>query len=120
MLASRRGRRGEAIQCVSAGRADQAGQVPGHRVRAVAVGAGGRGAAGLSRRRPRRRFTIRKGTSMTTEGIEAVYLTTRNWGKAARFMQALGYEPDFTTAHNSGLFRNGDGPYIFVAEVPHE
>jgi len=57
---------------------------------------------------------------MTTDGIEAVYLTTRNWGKAARFMQALGYEPDFTTDHNSGLFRNGDGPYIFVAEVPHE
>ncbi|MGF6884353.1 hypothetical protein ABIA39_005588 [Nocardia sp. GAS34] len=57
---------------------------------------------------------------MTTEGIEAVYLTTRNWGKAARFMQAVGYEPDFTTDHNSGLFRNGDGPYIFVAEVPHE
>ncbi len=57
---------------------------------------------------------------MTTDGIEAVYLTTRNWGKAARFMQSIGYEPDFTTDHNSGLFRNGDGPYIFVAEVPHE
>ncbi|WP_067680984.1 VOC family protein [Nocardia miyunensis] len=57
---------------------------------------------------------------MTTTGIAAVYLTTRNWGKAARFMQSLGYEPDFTTDHNSGLFRNGQGPYVFVAEVPHE
>ena len=27
---------------------------------------------------------------MTTEGIEAVFLETRNWGKAAKFFQALG------------------------------
>lgn len=57
---------------------------------------------------------------MTTTGIAAVYLTTRNWGKAARFMQSLGYETDFTTDHNSGLFRNAGGPSVFVAEVPHE
>jgi N-acetylglutamate synthase-like GNAT family acetyltransferase len=29
----------------------------------------------------------------TTDGIEAVYLTTHNWGKAAKFFQALGFEP---------------------------
>ncbi len=57
---------------------------------------------------------------MTTTGIAAVYLTTRNWGRAARFMQSLGYETDFTTDHNSGLFRNGQGPSVFIAEVPHE
>ncbi len=28
---------------------------------------------------------------MTTEGIEAVFLTTHNWGKAAKFFQGLGY-----------------------------
>ncbi|MFI8849778.1 VOC family protein [Streptomyces sp. 891-h] len=57
---------------------------------------------------------------MATEGIEAVFLTTHNWGKAAKFYQALGYELDFATDHNSGQLRNGDGPYIFIAEVPED
>lgn len=55
---------------------------------------------------------------MTTQGIEGVFVETHNWGKAARFFQALGFEPEFTTDHNSGLFRNGDGPYVFIAEIP--
>ncbi len=55
---------------------------------------------------------------MTTTGIEAVYLETHNWGKAARFFQALGFQLEFATDHNSGMLRNGDGPYVFVAEVP--
>ncbi|MEU9993490.1 VOC family protein [Streptomyces sp. NPDC048045] len=55
---------------------------------------------------------------MATEGIEAVFLTTHNWGKAAQFFQALGYELEFATDHNSGRLRNGDGPYVFIAEVP--
>ncbi|MGV9679274.1 VOC family protein [Nocardia sp. NPDC003482] len=55
---------------------------------------------------------------MSTEGFEAVFVETHNWGKSARFFQALGFEPEFTTDHNSGLFRNGDGPYLFIAEVP--
>ncbi|HEY1966333.1 MAG TPA: VOC family protein [Pseudonocardia sp.] len=55
---------------------------------------------------------------MATEGIEAVYLETHNWGKAARFWQALGYTLEFETDHSSGLLRNGAGPYIFVAEIP--
>ncbi|MET9000788.1 VOC family protein [Amycolatopsis sp. NPDC004169] len=55
---------------------------------------------------------------MTTEGIEAMYLETHNWGKAAKFFQALGYEIDFATDHNSGQLRNGDGPWLFIAEVP--
>ena len=45
---------------------------------------------------------------MTTEGIEAVYLETHNWGKAARFFQALGF----------GVLRNGDGPYLVLSEIP--
>lgn len=57
---------------------------------------------------------------MTTDGIEAVYLETHNWGKSAKFFRALGYELDFETDHNSGLLRNGAGPYLFVAEVPEE
>jgi hypothetical protein len=55
---------------------------------------------------------------MATEGIEAVFVETHNWGKAARFWQALGYEVEFATDHDSGLLRNGSGPYIFIAEVP--
>jgi hypothetical protein len=55
---------------------------------------------------------------MSTEGIEAVYLETHNWGKAAKFFQGLGYELEFDTGHSSGQLRNGDGPYVFIAEVP--
>jgi hypothetical protein len=55
---------------------------------------------------------------MATEGIEAIYLTTHNWGKAARFFLALGFKLEFATDHNSGQFRGGDGPCIFIAEVP--
>ncbi|GAA5093071.1 VOC family protein [Nocardia iowensis] len=55
---------------------------------------------------------------MKTEGIEAVFLETHNWGKQARFLQELGFEVEFETDHNSGQFRSGDGPYVFVAEVP--
>ncbi|MCU1388486.1 MAG: hypothetical protein JWL72_1824 [Ilumatobacteraceae bacterium] len=54
----------------------------------------------------------------TTEGIEAVFLETHNWGKAAKFFQALGFQLDFETDHNSGQLRNGNGPYVFIAEVP--
>jgi hypothetical protein len=55
---------------------------------------------------------------MKTEGMEAVFLTTHNWGKSAKFFQALGFALEFETDHNSGQLRNGDGPYLFIAEVP--
>jgi hypothetical protein len=55
---------------------------------------------------------------MKTEGIEAVFLTTHNWGKAARFFQALGYTLEFETDHHSGQLRSTTGPYLFIAEVP--
>ena len=57
---------------------------------------------------------------MTTEGIEAVFLTTHNWGRAAKFFQELGYELEFDTGHSSGQLRNGDGPCLFIAEVPED
>jgi N-acetylglutamate synthase-like GNAT family acetyltransferase len=47
---------------------------------------------------------------MRTEGIEAVYLTTHNWGRAAKFFQALGFNLEFETDHNSGQLRNGAVP----------
>ena len=55
---------------------------------------------------------------MTTEGIEAVFLETHNWGKSAKFFQGLGYEIEFATDHNSGQLRRGDSPYLFIAEIP--
>ncbi len=55
---------------------------------------------------------------MKTEGVEAIFLTTHNWGKSAKFFQSLGYTLDFETDHNSGQLRNGPGPYLFIAEVP--
>jgi uncharacterized glyoxalase superfamily protein PhnB len=57
---------------------------------------------------------------VTTEGIEAVFLETHNWGKAAKFFQSLGFELEFSTDHNSGQLRCGDGPYLFIAEVPED
>ncbi len=56
----------------------------------------------------------------TTEGIEAVFLETHNWGRSAKFFQALGFELEFETDHDSGQLRNGDGPYVFIAEVPED
>ena len=55
---------------------------------------------------------------MTTEGIEAVFMETHNWGKSAKFFQALGYKLDFATDHNSGQLSNDIGPDLFIAEVP--
>lgn len=57
---------------------------------------------------------------MSTEGIEAVFLETHNWGRAARFFQALGFELEFDTGHSSGQLRNGSGPTVFIAEVPED
>ncbi len=56
---------------------------------------------------------------MTTQGIEAVFLTTHKGGAAAKFFIDLGFELDFETDHNSGQLRApGGGPYLFIAEVP--
>ena len=55
---------------------------------------------------------------MTSDGIEAVFLETHNWGKAAKFFQALGFDLEFETDHSSGQFRKGNGPFVFIAEVP--
>ena len=55
---------------------------------------------------------------MATDGIEAVFLETHNWGRTAKFFQALGFRLEFETDHSSGQLRAGDGPVVFVAEVP--
>jgi hypothetical protein len=30
------------------------------------------------------------------------------------------HEEEFATDHNSGRLRNGEGPYVFIAEVPED
>jgi hypothetical protein len=55
---------------------------------------------------------------MTTEGIEGIYVETHNWGRTARFFRELGFAIEFETDHGSGMLRCGDGPYLFVEEVP--
>nr|WP_041938681.1 MULTISPECIES: glyoxalase [Frankia] len=55
---------------------------------------------------------------MATEGVEGMVVETHNWGRAARFFQALGFTLEFETDHGSGLLRAGDGPYVFLREVP--
>jgi hypothetical protein len=57
---------------------------------------------------------------MSTQGIEAVFLTTHNWGKATKFFQALGFTLELETDHHSGQLRNGSGPYVFIAEIPED
>jgi uncharacterized glyoxalase superfamily protein PhnB len=57
---------------------------------------------------------------MATEGIDAVFLETHNWGRSAKFFQSLGFELEFATDHNSGQLRNGSGPSVFIAEVPED
>jgi hypothetical protein len=59
-------------------------------------------------------------SEMSTEGIEAVFLETHNWGRAAKFFLALGFELEFDTGHNSGQLRNRTGPSVFIAEVPED
>ena len=57
---------------------------------------------------------------MATNGIEAVFLETRNWGKAAKFFQALGFELEISAGDGSGVFRNGEGAYLVVSEIPQD
>src|ERR1700723_2042058 len=119
MLASLYGRQGrQAVERVPAGGSDPGGQAPRRGHRAIAVGHRDRRAAPVPRIRSSTR--LGRGSEMKTEGLEAVYLETHNWGKSARFFQALGYDLEFETDHSSGLLRNRQGPYLFVAEVPED
>jgi hypothetical protein len=61
-----------------------------------------------------------RSTDMTTDGIEAVFLETHNWGSAARFFRSLGFELEFETDHHSGQLRAATGPPVFIAEVPED
>ena len=56
---------------------------------------------------------------MTTEGIEAVFLETHNWGKSVKFF--LRFPATKSSSRRTrplGQLRRGDGPYLFIAEIP--
>ena len=54
---------------------------------------------------------------MATEGIEGLYIETRNYGATASFWASLGFENAFETDHGSGQWTHqGGGPYVFIAE----
>lgn len=57
---------------------------------------------------------------MATTGIGGVVLETHDWDEASRFFQSLGYRVVFESDHRSGQLVNGDGPYLFIAEVPKD
>lgn len=54
---------------------------------------------------------------MTTDGIEQIYIETRNYGATAAFWRALGFEKAFETDHGSGTWEHpSGGPSIFINE----
>lgn len=57
---------------------------------------------------------------MAVEGIEYVYLETRNFGKSARFWQRLGFELVLDLGTSGKLEPRGGGAGIFLEEVSPE
>jgi hypothetical protein len=54
---------------------------------------------------------------MVTEGIEGLYIETRDYGATAAFWSALGFSKRFETDHGSGQWEHpGGGPYVFINE----
>jgi len=54
---------------------------------------------------------------VATEGIEGLYIETRNYGATAAFWSSLGYKSTFETDHGSGQWEHPvGGPYLFIAE----
>jgi hypothetical protein len=57
---------------------------------------------------------------METEGIEYVYMETRNFGKSARFWQRLGFELVLDLGTSGKLQPKRGGTAIFLEEVSPE
>src|SRR3954471_23633307 len=61
----------------------------------------------------------RQGAQMPTSGVEGLIIATHNWGRSVAFWQALGFEVEFETDHNSGRLRHpAGGAHLFIHEVP--
>ena len=57
---------------------------------------------------------------MAVEGIDYLYLETRNWGKSVKFWQQLGFELVLDLGSSGRLDPPGGGPGIFLEEVSPE
>ncbi len=56
---------------------------------------------------------------MATEGIEGLYIETRDYQATAAFWAALGFARSFETDHGSGQWSHpAGGPYVFINERP--
>ena len=55
---------------------------------------------------------------MPTDGIEYVYLETRNWGKTVKFWQELGFKLDLDLGNSGRLVHPRGGAALFINEVP--
>jgi hypothetical protein len=57
---------------------------------------------------------------MTIDGIEYLYLETRNWGKTVKFWQSLGFTVGLDLGHSGRLDPPGGGPGLWVEESSPE
>jgi hypothetical protein len=58
---------------------------------------------------------------VAVDGVRSVYIETHNFGKAAAFWKALGFEHFLDLGGSSGGFRaSNGGAYLFLAEVPED
>lgn len=57
---------------------------------------------------------------MAVEGIDYLYLETRNWGKSVSFWQTLGFELSLDLGTSGRLDPPGGGPGIWLEEVSPE
>jgi hypothetical protein len=54
---------------------------------------------------------------MATEGVQGVYVETRNYGATAAFWASMGFKNVFESDHGSGQWVHpAGGPYIFINE----
>jgi hypothetical protein len=58
---------------------------------------------------------------VAVDGVRSIYIETHNYGKAAAFWMALGFEHFLDLGGSSGGFRAADGgAYLFLEEVPDD
>jgi hypothetical protein len=58
---------------------------------------------------------------VAVDGVRSIYIETHNFGKAAAFWKALGFEHFLDLGGSSGGFRAADGgAYLFLEEVPED
>jgi hypothetical protein len=57
---------------------------------------------------------------MAVDGIDYLYLETRNWGKSVKFWQRLGWQLVLDLGSSGRLEPPGGGPGVFLEEVSPE